>query len=569
MLEISKEAATVVHPTPTLYYTKRETLLGDVREGRIYYLDIGRPPRISWWTDWGGWDDTFVGSDIEVRYGDYYLRRMYYFDDMMQYGFSFFVEDGTAYFNIPTKHPWFYPEYFTDFRRVYHIVSTALDPDNPADTGINNATAMVRLNPPSANMKLSNNHNGIVLRQDFDASVINNDGFFDDCDEWNMFNTPVRLLKTTRRKPEYADFKNIRDGYLENTQTDMGNFNIRVADRFRTMDEPACDVVERGMFGIYDIDEIALGKNIPRVYGRARVRLLRLTGNIFLVGEGARGTARVLDRDGDFLTEAGVMGGGVIRVDSSHVENDRPVFHRDRAAWAVVDGSPENRLGEIVKNLMVERSGIPFLETFWNIDEATDYVERLSPRINAVISGGGVAQAVGGLLGSQMAFLIQQTNGRFTIRQYGESYATHEIRTDALTRKPVKDYARATENYFSSCVINYWTDENMDGGVYSSLLYDEREERANARYKKRVRKEFNTDLTSEADALAFAGLLSDRYTTLRQNVRVAVGVDTSHMNLLDTVVMEIDVNGRKLSNATKFVITELDPAQDTLVLEEI
>ena len=561
MLEISREVSVVVHPTPTPYYTKSDTLLGDdVPEGRIYYLDIGRPPRRSWWTEWGGWDDTFFGSDIEIKFGDYYLRRMYYFDDMTRYGYSFFVRGGTAYLNIPTKHPWFYPEDSKDFRLVYHIVSTVLDPENPANTRINDSSALVRLDPPNANMKLSNNHNGIVLRQDFGAAIANNDGFFDDCDEWNMFNTPVRLLKTTKRKPEYADFKNIRDGYLETTRTDMGVFNITVADRFRMLNEPACNVVERGMFGMYDIDEIALGKNVPRVYGRARVRLLRLTGNTFLVGEGARGAARVLDRNGDFLTTANVMDGGIIGINGSH---------GDRAAWAVVNGIPENKLGQIVKNLMVERSGVPFLETFWNIGEATDYIERLSPGINAVISGGGVAQAVGDLLGSQMAFLIQQTNGRFTIRQYGESYAAHEIRAEALTRKPVKDYARATENYFSSCVINYRTNENMDGGVYSSLLYDEREERASVRYKKRVRKEFNTDLTNEADALAFAGLLSDRYTTLRQSVRVAVGVDTSHMNLLDTVVLPIDINGRRLSKVTNFIITEIDPAQDTLVLEEI
>ena len=563
MVEISEEAAAVVYPTPAMFYTKKGTMQGatleEVQEGRIYYLDIRRHPRSSWWTDWGGWYDTFVGSDIAVRYGDVYLRRMDTFDDMMAYGFSLFVVDGIAYFNIPTKHPWFYPEYFTDFRRVLHIVSTVLDPGNPSNNLINNANALTRLEPPNANMKLSNNHNGVALRQDFNVGLINNDGYFDDCDEWNMFNTPVRLLKTTKRKPEYADFRSIRDGYIETTKTDMGGFSITVADRFRMLNEPACDVVERGMFGIYDIDEIALGKNVPRVYGRARVRLLRLTGSVFLVGHGARGTARVLDRDGNFLVSAGVDN-GVVNVGFAH---------RDRAAWAVVDGVPENRLGEIIKDLMFERSGIPFLETFWNLEETADYVERLSPRINAVISRGGVAQAIGDLLGSQMAFLIQQTDGRFTIRQFGESYATHEIPAAMLTKKPVKDYARATENYFSSCVINYWTDENMDGGVYSSLLYDEREERANARYKKRVRKEFNTDLTNEADALAFARLLSDRYTTLRQNVRVAVGVDTSHMNLLDTVVMEIGVNGRKLSNATKFVITELDPAQDTLVLEEI
>jgi hypothetical protein len=41
------------------------------------------------------------------------------------------------------------------------------------------------------------------------------------------------------------------------------------------------------------------------------------------------------------------------------------------------------------------------------------------------------------------------------------------------------------------------------------------------------------------------------------------------MELLDTVNMDITVNGRKFSAAKKFIITEINPAQDILTLEEI
>ena len=92
---------------------------------------------------------------------------------------------------------------------------------------------------------------------------------------------------------------------------------------------------------------------------------------------------------------------------------------------------------------------------------------------------------------------------------------------------------------------------------------------AESRYKKLVRTTFETNLTSENDARAFAVLLSDRYSLLKQTIKIAIGKDTSNMNLLDTVVIDLNVNGRQFSNANTFYIKEINPSQDSLVLEEI
>ena len=556
LLTISSEVEDVIiQPTPTTYYVNSILNLGarETAGGRIYYLSTGAPVS-SWWAEWGGRDDTFVGRDIEVRYGEIYLLRLNSFSEMLDTGFSMFIGNGIAWFNIPTKHPWLYPDYFTDFRQVIKIASSALNPDNPSHAWLDSEKVMVRLETPSVNVKLSNNYNGISLNQNFSVSLINNDGHFDECDSWNMFNTPARLKKTTVPNPAYGDFISIRDGYIESTKTDFDSFRITIADRLRKMNEPVCNVIEDGMGGFYGIDYNAVGKNMPVVFGRAMLRLQHLGDGRFFTGEGVGSVLRILDRNYDTIATNVPVSNGVIASDYN-------------PEYAVVEGYANNRIGEIIRALIEVKAGIPYIPTFWNLGEADGYISS-SPRINIVIGSGNVRQAINEAIKNDMAFFIQQTDGRFTIRRYGEVYATHELPTASLTKRPEKDYAPATENFFSSCIVNYFTQNDIAGNLYSSLLYDEREELADERYKKKTRKTFDTKLEREVDALGFARRLSDRYTSLKQTIRLAVGVDTSSMNLLDTVVINLNVNGRKFSNAARFIVKEIDAAQDSIVLEE-
>jgi hypothetical protein len=88
-------------------------------------------------------------------------------------------------------------------------------------------------------------------------------------------------------------------------------------------------------------------------------------------------------------------------------------------------------------------------------------------------------------------------------------------------------------------------------------------------YNKLVRKEFETYLTTDTDAYNLGEKLSDRFSVLREIVQVGVGYDTSEINLLDTVELELNINGRIFSKYTTWIVKEIDPAQDILVLEPI
>jgi hypothetical protein len=50
---------------------------------------------------------------------------------------------------------------------------------------------------------------------------------------------------------------------------------------------------------------------------------------------------------------------------------------------------------------------------------------------------------------------------------------------------------------------------------------------------------------------------------------VGIGQDTSEINLLDTVVIKIAINERLYSNVTRWIVKEIDAAQDKMTLEEI
>jgi hypothetical protein len=102
----------------------------------------------------------------------------------------------------------------------------------------------------------------------------------------------------------------------------------------------------------------------------------------------------------------------------------------------------------------------------------------------------------------------------------------------------------------------------------AQALYNGNEAEALSQYNKASRREFETYLTSEANALALAARLSSRFTLLREELTVSVGVDTGDWNLLDSVHLVAVINGRAFSTKGHYIIKEINPAQDQLVLEE-
>jgi hypothetical protein len=316
------------------------------------------------------------------------------------------------------------------------------------------------------------------------------------------------------------------------------------------MTEPVCNIKKKKLYINIDQNE---NKNIPIVYGTKKIKLIKISANQYVAVEKISNVLRVLDKDNNLLTSY-TFNNSLITVNGS-IEADT----------AIIIGYTNNKIGEIIKDLITKKTKIPYGLTNWNTSEVDSYIN-ISPRINIEFNSGDVKNAIDEVLKSDMAYFIQQLNGKFTIRKYGETYNVHNLSPSIITKKPEKDYGKAQENYFSSCIINY---QFTDKDTYKSKLFDDREYEAEKTYKKKVLKTFDTELVYENDVDNFAKLLNDRYILLKQKIKLAVGIDTSGMNLLDTVIIDLNINERKFSNITNYIITEINPSQDILVLEEI
>ena len=507
---------------------------------------------------------------------------------------------------------------------VWQFLSNSLNPKDPSNNVLENARIPVKLETPgtSLSVKLSDNISGITLNQGFSISLQNNDGHFDDEEYWNLFNAPVRLKKAVVENPEYKDFKTIRSGLVENATTSFDSFYLDVAGKFRAMDNPVCYVICGKKFEEKFNLKIksSHNRNIPIVYGRKRINILELAPGIYYSAEGARDAFDVQNRDGlnipcifDKDTRlitfnyyaiervhplSGVFDRDNKNLDFRHDEinglqmtkmydgsypsnidrvidiSGNIVPHRydrdsglvtfDTATNALVVGYADNRIGCIIRHLVKEKAGVPFIDTNWDITEFERY-NNSSARINIVIEKGTVRNAIQEILKNDMAFFIQKLDGRFTMRKYGVRYGLHKLPSWAITKKPEKSWASAQENYFSSCVINY---DFQDSDTYRSLYFTDREREAIAFYRREVRRTFNTNLVELSDARNLAILLASRYLKMKQTLRLSVGIDTSGFELLDTISIDVNINGRRFSKAKRFIIKEINPAQDILVLEE-
>jgi hypothetical protein len=480
-----------------------------------------------------------------------------------------FIQGGIVYLNVPV-HPWLYPDYAAEARDVFPFLSAPMDPDKPSNCAINGKLASVRLDIPSVNIKLSDNFFGISLQQGFSLGLANSDGYFDDEEGWNLFNTPVSLKKSIKEVSTYADFREIRGGLIDSALTGFDKFQITASDKLRAMGEPVCDVVSSDKYPNISIDDAALGKNIPVVYGTKIIKLLKLNPAQYIAAEKITSLSSVYDRDGkelipitdyNFNFSTGIITVVGFEADENNQPTDKPLT----ADTARITGYTNNKIGEIIQDIVTRKTNIPYGLTSWNTGEIEQYAQ-MSPRVNIEINSGDVKKAVNDIIKSDMAYFIQQLDGRFTIRRYGEVYKTHFIPAWVITQKPEKDYNKAQDNYFSSCIIHY---DFTGKEAFKSYVYNERENEAQDKYHKKASKTFDTDLFNITDVQNFARLLAERYVFLKQTVKLPVGIDTSGMNLLDTVIIGVRINERKFSGSAVYVIREINPSQDILTLEAL
>jgi len=545
LVEISREKDTQIVPVRT----------NRIKNFQIFEIDIRVPDENSYWvTAFGGNMDNYRGNDLELYYDGHYLQHVN-LESLTSIEYSMHNDNGIILVNIPLQY-WFYNTPETSYRELEMFTSSVINPSEPSNIQLGLDIAQTRLQLPSFTVKLSDNFNGVSLNQGFSVNLMNNDGYFDDDDYWILFNTPLSLKKSTVDVPTYNDFKRIRSGLIDSVFTSFDGYQINVADKFNSLDNPVCKIIESNAFAGLTVDDSTVGKSLPLLYGYGWVKLMKIDDAHYCAAEKITTLYKLIDKDGNEIDVTGRLSNNVITV---------PTDSKPDSAY--IRGHSTDKMGDIIIDLMT-RANLPYYSTYWDINE-TDGYKNSSSRVNFLITSGSIKKAIQDLLANDMAYLLQKPDDRFTIRKYGETYGTHRVSPKMITKPPEKDYSKSQENYFSSCVIEYAPNNSANmSSEPSFLLFNGNEYEAKKKYKRNVQQSFKTNLRYENDVRNFGKLLSDRYSFLKQKIKLPIGIDASQMELLDTVVIDLSVNGRRFSNKTKYIITEINPAQDILTLEE-
>lgn len=504
-----------------------------------------------WYDTWGGTNDVPGGFDAEIFLG-FYLQRVTSVAALV---------DGTFFFSgrfvfIKSELPlWLYPEGSAEVDAVDLYASaardSALETSYPDELG-RAALAPVLLEVPSVPYALSEPVSGSTIAGQFRFTLVNSDGRFDDTDELNYTNTPSRLYRTDVDLPTLADFALIRYGLVDSVSVDGQSFVVTVNDPFRTL---SGSVTRKFTTADYpSLPAATLDKDIPVGWGTLKnVPLFEVAAGQYVAIDPDYLTAVTTVYDGDGASIAFTVSGGIISATD--------------AATADVTGRVTNLVSDIITSEVAAKAGIPFVEGSWDVAETNSYTATAA-RLNLYFASGSVERLVEAALKNDLAFLISKNDGRLTIRRWGVTYGSHTINSWQLMSLPRKSTEEGKRYYISDAEIKHQL--NVDSGAFELTYYDGSViDESLSRYRRARRGTFETSLYQTADLESFAARLLARFSVISELVNVEIGASTAAINLLDTVTLDLTINGRRMSNATTWVVRAINPAQDTLTLEAL
>jgi len=521
----------------------------------ISVFATGRPEGDNYWTDWGGYYDNPIYPGVQLLF-ESYLTEVYSVAALLAVVGSFLVTQNFVYLNL-YKKPWQFNDKVTETSSIELYSSAPRNRALPSDTTFEDAlgnfiNAPVKLDIPSVKSSLSDAINGTALYSTFSVSLNNEDGYFDNVQALNAYNTPVRLKRTSVLNPKLSDFNVIRYGFVDNVAVTQESLIVNCAEVLRSLTYPVTRRITTAIFP--SAPAASIDKSIPIGYGVLYgIPLIPVGTNQYIALDPNYLTAvtTVYDKDGASISFT-LLNGVITAIDAESAD---------------VTGLTNNTIGEIITSEIGSKSLIPYVENPWDKTE-TDYYISISPAIGLYFQDGDLRSLVVKCLQNDSAFLMTKNDGRLTLRRWGETYTTHTIESWPLMSVPTKTTENAVKLYFSSVLIEY--NYNHTTQKYNnSYLDDTQELMLNELYRRKNRATFKTDLLNAVDAADLATRLLSRFGTISESISTALGIDTIAINLLDKIVMPIVINDRTFSPFTDWIVIDNDPGQDTVSIESI
>lgn len=530
----------------------------------IQSIQTGEGIEGNYWTAWGGgYADLPADPFFSVFIDGVFLFRVDTYDDLKKFSYSSLVVGNQVFINIP-KYLWQYTDIVTRLELLSGYSSNVRNPQNRSDDTYDGVRYPVRMAVPSVALRLSNSAFGVNLAPSFSIRLNNSDGLFDSKQSSSILNSPLTVLRSTSQPAEKSTFKKIRVGEIENVNLSPNEFNLQIADIIRTLDDPVTRTcTEAGL--------AENTKELPVAYGTVKVSVIELekvengtvTTTTFATCDPLYFTdlVSVHDTDGKTVPFSAITdqnsNGTFTFTEDSDIETAW-----GSPAYCIIKGASGNRLGDIIIKEVTTKTKIVYTSTFWNIPEVETYADN-SPKIAIVITSGTVRSMISRLLQSDLAFFIQQNNGQLTIRKWSKRYSYHSFDSWIITQDPSRDFSDQ-KYYCSSAIVTY----NGSAGTAKTVLDDSKESKIVAQWKKKTRSTFETDLINSSQATVYAAELIQRFGNRSEIWNVGISKSTETVELLDSVELQIAVNGRVMTAVTQWKVIGINPAQDVLTLEE-
>jgi hypothetical protein len=163
--------------------------------------------------------------------------------------------------------------------------------------------------------------------------------------------------------------------------------------------------------------------------------------------------------------------------------------------------------------------------------------------------------------------LITKNNGLLSLRQWGQTYQSHNVESWQIMDIPNKDTSEGKQFYTSSVNITYQPNQNI--GNELEYLDESKELDLIELYRQSFRRTFVTNLLNINDVQNLGDLMLNRFGFISETLTIKLGYNTIDVNMLDNVNLEVKINDRTFSRFTEWIVREVNPAQDVLVLESV
>lgn len=409
----------------------------------------------------------------------------------------------------------------------------------------------VRLVVPKLNQKISDSISGSVTIPQYKVEILNKDGKYDDVETLGWFNTRAVVKRSDKVDPTLADFDQIFSGIIDYPNVVKKSVMLVINNTYRSLTEQVCDKFEVDAT-FPNLPDSTKDKNIPIAYGPDNIRVQVLpvdttdaTKYFAIDNSYLTSVDFVYDSDGNSIAFS-VDGNGIITATD--------------ADSADVAGATGNTIGDICTSEIALKSGIAYNADNWDKLETDDYIG-ISGNLNFYFSGGTVRQLIDAALKSDNAFLFTKNDGRLTMRQWGRNYVIHELQSWVITGWPNKNYQDALRYYNSTAIIQYQL--NHKTNRYEMQIASG----TTPAFDKEREVPYKTDLYVEGQVTDLGDRLIKRFGTISEIINLAIGKSAFDINLLDEVQIDVTINGRQVTDKTKWIVREGDPGQDVLSLE--